>query len=222
MKIAVVTAVFGGVDAPKPFAAQSVECDRFYFTEANSPVPMPNLPDRLRAKYFKLQMHRVLPNYDAYVWIDGNIEVTSPDLVKVMTDGLDNPEGFRIQRHHERETIKEEIEFILASDNPYLTARYGAQPLKKEYEYYLSEGMPEDADLYSCNIFAYDAKWLSPECFFLDDWWSLVLEWSWFDQSAFSFLAHKHNLRVLDCVINLGPMFNNLYFILHPHAKPLQ
>lgn len=223
MKIAVVTAVFGGVDAPKPFAAQSVECDRFYFTEANSPVPLPNLPDRLRAKYFKLQMHRVLPAYDAYVWIDGNIEVTSPDFVKVMTDNLD---GIRIQRHHERETIKEEIEFILTSENPYLTARYGAQPLKEEYEWYLSQGMPEDAALYSCNIFAWiinSGSDTRPARFF-DYWWRLCLEWSWFDQSAFSFLARVYLTKPIGIVgvVNLGPMFNNPYFILHPHAKPLQ
>ena len=229
MKIAVVTAVFGGVDAPKPFAAQSVECDRFYFTEANSPVPMPNLPDRLRAKYFKLQMHRVLPGYDAYVWIDGNIEVTSSDFVKVMTENLD---GIRIQRHHERNTIKEEIEFILASENPYLTARYGAQPLRGEYEHYLSEGMPEDAALYSCNVFAY-VGYVKIIKETISEWWQLCLEWSWFDQSAFSFIAWENSEFFLNHgfisekerfinTINLGPMFNNQYFILHPHAKPLQ
>ncbi len=217
MKIAVVTAVFGGVDAPKPFAAQSVECDRFYFTEANSPVPLPNLPDRLRAKYFKLQMHRVLPGYDAYVWIDGNIEETSPDFVKVMTR-FSVYDDIIIQRHHERNTIKEEVEFILASDNPYLTARYGAQPLKEEYEWYLSQGMPEDVALYSCNIFAYISV---DQCVrFFENWWNLVLEWSWFDQSAFSFLAWRMYNEFAP--INLGPMFNNPYFILHPNAKPLQ
>ena len=221
MKIAVITAVFGGVDAPKPFAAQSVECDRFYFTEANSPVPLPNLPDRLRAKYFKLQMHRVLPGYDAYVWIDGNIEVTSPDFVKVMTAGLEC-DDIVIQRHHERNTIKEEIEFILASENPYLTARYGAQPLKEEYEWYLKQGMPESARLYSCNIFAYIS--INHAKRFFDNWWNLVLEWSWFDQSAFSYLVWKmYKEFAFDAFdLNLGPMFNNPYFILHPHAKPLQ
>ena len=184
MKIAVVTAIFGGKDTPKPFPSQSVECDYYCFTEANSPVPLPNFPDRLKAKYFKLQAHRVLPGYDAYVWIDGNIEVKSADFVKVMTDRLD---GIRIQRHHERDTIKEEIDFILASKNEYLTTRYAAQPLKEEYEHYLSKGMREDAPLYSCNVFSYT-------CFtpinrsIIERWWSLVLAWSWFDQSAFSFL----------------------------------
>ena len=226
MKIAVITAIFGGKDTPKPFPAQSVECDYYCFTEANSPVPLPNLPDRLKAKYFKLQAHRVLPGYDAYVWIDGNIEVKSADFVKVMTEGLD---GIRIQRHHERETIKEEIDFILASENEYLTTRYGAQPLKEEYEYYLSQEMPEDAPLYSCNVFSYrnkDRVNTGSNCLFFNSWWNLVLAWSWFDQSAFSFLAEVcsgiKSFWVPEVeTINLGPMFDNPYFTLHPHTKAL-
>lgn len=219
MKIAVVTAIFGGKDTPKPFPAQSVDCDYFCFTEANSPVPLPNLPDRLKAKYFKLQMHWVLPGYDAYVWIDGNIEVNSADFVKVMTEGLD---GIRIQRHHERQTIKEEIDFILASENVYLTTRYAAQPLREEYEWYLKEGMPEDAPLYSCNVFSFalfDTYNHDENLSFFDDWWILVLRWSWFDQSQFSWLAWVDKQKIDP--INLGPMFDNPYFTLHPHTKAL-
>jgi len=218
MKIAVITAIFGGHDTPKPFPVQSIPCDYFCFTEANTPVPLPNLPDRLKAKYFKLQAHRVLPGYDYYIWIDGNIEVTSPDFVKTMVEAAKY--GIAIQVHHERLTIEEEINFILASENEYLTTRYGKQPLKQEYEYYLKEGMPPVAPLYSCNIFAFDSERINGGHYIVDwfdKWWNLVLAWSWFDQSAFSFLASDGGGIVNP--INLGPMFDNEYFILHPHDK---
>ncbi len=217
MKIAVVTAIFGDMESPKPFAAQSVECDRYVFTPENSPFPLPNLPPRLQAKYFKLQTHRVLPSYDAYVWIDGNIEIKHPDFVKAMTENL---QGIRIQKHHERATIGEEIAHILASDNPYLTARYGNQPLREEYEYYLSNGMPETAPLYSCNLFSWAN--INSRYLLLDEWWKLVLQWSWFDQSAFSYLAWAYRPRCIKepiQTINLGAMFDNPYFTLHPHEK---
>ena len=222
MKTAVVTAIFGDMEKQKPFPAQTgVDCDYFCFNPENSPFPLPNLPPRLQAKYFKLQTHRVLPGYDCYIWIDGNIEVTSPDFVKKMTAGLD---GIRIQKHHERQTIGEEIAHILASENPYVTTRYGAQPLKQEYEWYLAQGMPEDAPLYSCNIFAWandsnedDFRRLNADIF--DEWWELVLLWSWFDQSAFSFLAWKYNSNFIPPImaVDLGPMLKNDNFILHPH-----
>jgi hypothetical protein len=140
-----------------------------------------------------------------------------------MTEGLER-DDIVIQRHHERETIKEEINFILESENEYLTTRYGAQPLREEYEWYLRQGMPEGAPLYSCNIFAYNARqdlyWDATDPVGLFDcWWNLVLAWSWFDQSAFSFLAYNDSAVH---TVNLGPMFNNPYFILHPHSKPFQ
>ena len=223
MKIAVITAIFGYMEQPKPFCPQSVECDRIVITEQNSPFPLPNLPPRLQAKYFKLQPHRVWPQYDKFVWIDGNIEVTSPDFVKVMTENLS---GIRIQRHHERQTIGEEIAHILASDNLYVTTRYGNQPLKQEYEYYLREGMPEDAPLYSCNIFAWQNDCLESEdrrqnVEIFDLWWELVLCWSWFDQSAFSYLSWRYSTNFVPVfnIVNLGQMFDNPYFILHPHDK---
>jgi hypothetical protein len=217
MKIAVVTAIFGGMDTPKPFPEQSIKCDYFCFTEENSPFPLSNLPDRLKAKYFKLQAHRVLPGYDYYVWIDGNIEVKSPDFVKKMVDAAKY--GIAIQKHHERETIAEEIDFILKSENIYLTIRYGVQPLQEEYEYYLSNEMSPDAPLYSCNIFAWGNDtdyWGTPS--FFDEWWKLVLLWSWFDQSAFSFIAEDRAYSMIN-VIDLGHMFDSPYFTLHPHNK---
>lgn len=211
MKIAVITAIFGDMEQPKPFCPQSVECDRIVITEQNTPFPLPNLPPRLQAKYFKLQPHRVWPQYDVFVWIDGNIEVKHPDFVKVMTENL---HGIRIQRHHERQTIGEEIAHILASDNPYVTTRYGKQPLKEEYEYYLSKKMSPDTPLYSCNIFAWKSTIEMDE--FFNAWWSLVLAWSWFDQSAFSFLDKDGwEARPID----LGQMFDNPYFTLHSHDK---
>lgn len=214
MKIAVVTAIFGDMEQPKPFVEQSVPCDRIVITEANSPFPLPNLPPRLQAKYFKLQPHRVWPEYEVFVWIDGNIEIKSPDFVKVMTENL---HGIRIQRHHERATIGEEIAHILESENPYVTTRYGKQPLKEEYEYYLSEGMPENAPLYSCNIFAFNKRDNGDG--FLNWWWDLVLRWSWFDQSAFSYLSFDLKPYIVVEPINLGQMFDNPYFILHPHDR---
>ena len=91
MRIAVITAVFGGIDKEKPFCAQSmpegVTVERFFFTEANSPIPLPNLPPRLQAKYFKTQSHHIpdLQGYDIHVWIDGNIEVTNKGFIAALT-----------------------------------------------------------------------------------------------------------------------------------------
>lgn len=215
MKIAVISAIFGDMEKEKPFATQSVDCDRFCFTPFNSPFPIPNLPPRLQAKYFKLQPHKVLPDYDFYIWIDGNIEVTNPDFVWQMIQNMQTVgRNIKIQRHHERETLGQEIDFILNSENPYLLARYGNQPLHEELNYYKSVKTDvKNAALYSCNIFC--IRNTTQSALSMDKWFDLVLQWSFFDQSAFSFLADIGAFAPV--VTDFGPMLNNGYFILHPH-----
>jgi hypothetical protein len=224
MKIAVITAIFGSIDEQKPFCTQSmpdsVEVERFVFNEINTPVPLPNLPPRLQSKYFKTQSHRLplLQEHDIHIWIDGNIEVTNKGFVAALTYPLFSC-GFSkiaIQAHHERHTIEQEIGFILDSmDNPYLSVRYLDQPLDDEYNYYLDMGMQPDAKLYSCNVFARKVGRVSNELF--DEWWRMCVEWSWFDQSAFSYLASMAQ-GVLHTV-DLGGVCTSPYYTLHSHNQ---
>lgn len=224
IRVAVVSAVFGGVDTWKPFCKQVLPewaewAGLYRYDEANTPVPLPNLPDRLRAKYFKTQCYRVNEwekcNADVVVWIDGNIEVTRPDFVEYMVTPIKNGSYFTIQKHHERQTIGEEIDFILSTDNPYLLIRYGKQPLAKEYDYYIGQGMPSDAPLYSCNVFALYCEYFAIEL--LNEWWRLCLEWSWFDQSAFSYIASVNDYDVNIATVDLGGVLHSPYFKLHSH-----
>mgnify|MGYP000066526481 CR=1 FL=1 len=224
MKVAVITAVFDGMDKEKPFCEQSLPegfvCDRFFYTEDNSPVPLPNLPPRLQAKYFKTQSHHIpaLQGYDIHVWIDGNIEVTNKGFIASLTYPLFGDEYARvcIQKHHHRDTISEEIEFILDSmDNPYLKTRYGKQPLADEYAHYIGQGMPPTAPLYSCNVFARKVGRVSNGMF--DAWWALCVEWSWFDQSAFSYLAWSHGRMVH--TVDMGGVTTSPYYTLHGHDE---
>lgn len=226
IRVAVVSAVFGGVDTWKPFCKQVLPewaewAGLYRYDESNTPVPLPNLPDRLKAKYFKTQCHRINDweqcGANVVVWIDGNIEVMRPDFVDVMIRPIKEKMAFfSIQKHHERNTIQQEIDFILSTDNPYLLIRYGKQPLAKEYEYYVKKRMPPDAPLYSCNVFAAYIK-KSPFSSFYNDWWRLCLEWSWFDQSAFSYLAWSYGRTMRMSTVDLGGVLHSPYFKLHSH-----
>ena len=223
MRIAVITAVFGGMDTEKTFVAQSLpegmEVERFFFTEENTPIPLPNLPPRLQAKYFKTQSHKVdvLKDYDIHIWIDGNIEVHNRGFVASLAYPLFNNVFTKvcIQKHHERSTIGHEIEYILDSKNPYLVKRYGMQPLEDEYQYYLDKGMPDTASLYSCNVFARKVGAVSNTMF--NEWWRLCIEWSWFDQSAFTYLANTMGDNVH--VVDMGGVRTSPYYTLHGHTQ---
>jgi hypothetical protein len=225
IRVAVVSAVFGGVDTWKPFCNQVLPewaewAGLYRYDETNTPVPLPNLPDRLKAKYFKTQCYRVNDwercNADVVIWIDGNVEVKRVDFVEAMITPIKKGAYFTIQKHHERNSIKEEVDFILSTDNPYLLIRYGKQPLLQEHEYYIGRGMQPDAPLYSCNVFA--SKVANPYIeSMLNEWWRLCLEWSWFDQSAFSYLASMDVDSKFIYTVDLGGVLHSPYFKLHSH-----
>lgn len=224
MKIAVISASFGCIDKKRDFAAQALPeglaYDRFWFDEHNTPVPLPNLPPRLQAKYFKTQAHNlsVLSEYQVFVWVDANIEVTSTLFLEKLVAPLFDSYNVKvaIQAHHERSTIEEEIRFILGSDNPYLNVRYDNQPLMGEYTHYINSGMPPTAPLYSCNVFARRNTKGSNAVF--DAWWRLCLEWSWFDQSAFSYLAWSM-IEGGVYVVDMGGVVTSAYYTLQPHTQ---
>lgn len=224
MKIALITANFGGIDKRREEIPQELPAgmtyQRFYYTDENSPYPFPNLPNRLKAKYFKLQSHQVeeLTDFDFHVWIDANIELKQGALAHFMTriQGCD----LAVNRHHHRQTVKEEIDFILHEipSSGYLSTRYDGQKLWSEFQYLKSLGMPEDAPLYSCNIIVRARDLALSDLF--DWWWGICLTHSWFDQSAFSFIAHKYissggYINTLDT----GDYYDNPYFIHHNHEK---
>jgi len=222
MKIALITAVFGGTDIEKPFCAQSmpdgIEVERFFFCEANTPIPLPNLPPRLQAKYFKTQSHHIpiLQGYDVHIWIDGNIEVTHNLFARTLIAPLLSEKYAKvsIQAHHHRNTIQEEIAFITSSmGNPYLNVRYQSQPLQAEYDHYIQCGMPTTAPLYSCNVFARKIGAVSNTMF--DEWWRMCVEWSWYDQTAFTYLAWQSQGVV--CTVDMGGVVTSPYYTLHGH-----
>lgn len=215
-KIAVVTAVFGGMDDISPIPPQSVEYDRFIFTEANSPFPLQGLSDRHKAGYFKLQTHQFL-DHRIIIWLDGNIEVTSPDFIAYLRDQIDFY-LMAIGKHPERADAYEEAAHIsqqLSKGDKYHTVRYDKSAIEKEGAYYSSQGYPQGFGLWWCGIFV-RWNWIRMNRFF-DSWWNQSLRWANFDQNAFSFEVWKRGAGVN--TIKWEPYFKNEYFTIKRHAK---
>jgi len=212
MRVALVSAVFGGIDRLKSVPPQTVPFDFHLFTETNSEFPFPDLHDRMRAKYFKLQTHHVLPDYDAYIWIDGSVQVIDESFVATML-GYMPLNGVTLNRHPDRSGIKEETAFILnAMDagEPYFDSRYPAKTIKRETEFILSDGYKDDLGLYECGIFARPNNSIVNA--FFDAWWEHCLKWCCFDQNAFPYLAWKHDLTII-------PFIGRKHFTLERHAR---
>jgi hypothetical protein len=223
MKVAVVTACFGGMDEPKPFPAQTVPCDRLVFDEANSPYPLAQFSDRMKAKFFKLQTHKIV-DADCVIWIDGNVQIKSATFVEEILRALGGTTSassdcdIAITKHPERGCIYQEAKFITESidaGNKYLTARYGEQPITQEADHYARRKHPANFGLWWCGLFARPVNKRTNT--FFDAWWDEVLRWSSLDQSSFAFLVRKFDIKIRE--IGFGDYYENATYKLHSHRN---
>lgn len=209
MKIAVISANFGGIDDVLPIREQTRKFDRFVFDEKNTPVPLSTLDNRTKARYIKILPHRFLPGYDMYVWLDGRIQVTSNKFIHnyiAMLTGND----FAATLHYERDNIYDEIKFItheMNKGNHYLIERYGHQQLKKELAFYYEQNVPKECPLLCSGMFA---RWNEANnnnmC---EDWFMKCIEYTNFDQTMLTYMLHKWE-RNVNCI----PAQNEFYKIL--------
>lgn len=194
MKIALITANIGSFDSFKnPVEQLGSDISIHVYTEKNLPVPLPHLNNRLKGKYIKIMTHRFLPDYDYYVWIDGNVHVHSDFFV---LDMLDEGNDISICKHHERNDVYEEIDYIIENMNSgaeYLLKRYATDPWYEEYEFYENSGMP-DVPLYACKFFCRKNSPKVNEAF--EEWWLKCVEYTNFDQTMFSYISWKFGLTI--------------------------
>jgi Protein of unknown function (DUF616). len=194
MKVALIQANIGDFDDVRLIPEQSVPYDYFLITEDNLPYPLPNLNNRLKGKYVKINSHRFL-THDLFIWIDGRVEITSKDFIKTMIERAEGNDVV-IQPHPERPSPYHEIEWIKAqmlAGSEYLKVRYEQEPFDREYKFYKKKGMPE-VPLYACYAFA---RWNNKKVnTVFQDWWMSCLEFSNFDQTQFSYVAWRHKLKI--------------------------
>jgi hypothetical protein len=210
MKICIITANIGTIDEVHPPVTQTMEYELCYYTENTLPFPLPNLDNRMKARYFKTQAHRFL-DHDIFIWIDSSIEIINKDFVKIIVEYLKDADII-VSKHKQRESVYEELEYIIdkmKAGDKYLLRRYVKQPLYKEYEFYKKAELPTDFPLYNSFFFAFKKD--NQTKLLMNHWWDLILRFSNFDQSQFSFclwywmatlkvietddlfIRHKHN-----------------------------
>ncbi len=200
MRTCVFTAIYGGYDALLQPAAQVGECDFVCFTDADWPDRIgawrivrsrarPQLHPRMRAKYFKVMSHRVFPGgrlawryapfrwrprYDRLIWIDGCLQIKSPDFAAEF-GGHVGSSGWSLFVHPDRDCIYEELEAAACM------AKYAGLPLREQVAHYRAEGFPAHAGLMAGGLIARSPD--HPELSRINRaWWAEHLAWSYQDQ----------------------------------------
>lgn len=191
----IITANIGGFDEERPCETST---PFKIYTEENLPFPLPNLNNRLRGKYIKIQTHRFL-EFDRMIWTDGSVQVVSKRFAPFIYGLLrEQNADVALPFHPDRSNVYDELNYILdgiKAGKDYVKDRYENEPLSEELAFYTSRGLPHDFPLYACRLFARVNTAKVNEAF--NDWWMGCLEYSNFDQSYFSYIAWRHRLKIV-------------------------
>lgn len=205
MSIALVAANFGAIDPIHPLPDHS-GIDAFYYTDSpidggNWKTIRPNYPrydfdNRLRAKYFKLQIHRLseVKNHRWLVWNDSSLRYHSDiSFINAWTkrlEALPKHQHALFIPHPDRTTISEEFLFIMERmrlGDQYLISRYAKEHMMEQIA-----DIGEDGKLWCGGFWIVENTPLYHN--FLNDWWDHSLKFGIMDQLPIPSLFKKHGI----------------------------
>ena len=154
MKFAIYTAIFGNYDNLKEPIKQDINCDFILFSDklypgSNSLWKRRNIQfsemmsPRANSKLPKLIPHKYLADYDYVLWVDGQVQITSPNYLSLFLDSVDGLKQFVILKHWFRDCIYQEYE-AFKTEQP---ERYVG--CLDQVDSYRNSGFPEHAGLFA-------------------------------------------------------------------------
>jgi hypothetical protein len=205
-QVAIIQASLGGMDDVKP--------NHFLFTDENFP-PRKSLTPRMQAKIPKMFGWQLVPGYESYLWLDGNLEL-KPEGLKYLTEELKGHDMV-VLRHPTRPNIRQEVRYTrkgINQESLYMLQRYQNEFLKEMYEIVQQDKDYVDDLLVIGGIFLYrNTKEVQQ---MMKEWWYYVTRYIVQDQISFAYVLKKSGIKykVLDDDFN-----NSNWMSIKGHMK---
>jgi hypothetical protein len=220
MKRFIYTAVFGDYDRVYPPVRREAGVDYFIVTDQagmtvpgwktievdGSPFPTPKTANL----HYRALIHRLIPGYDASLYIDGNIRLLGPTAP--LFDELERSgAALALYAHPERNTLAEEAQAVIA-----LGKVRDPAVVAQELEFYRADGLPEDMRLVMAGVIVKDHRRpeLDPA---MELWWSLYRQYLTRDQLSLTYILWKTGIPVHHFAETFASP--NAYFALYPHLR---
>ncbi len=195
-EIAMITASLGGFDKPMPYTPQSIGYDYFSFTDENFPPRFNAMTPRLQAKIPKCFGWQMVPDYDYYLWIDGNFKFSIPDSLKYFYDNCQDYD-IVVLKHPRRTSVDWESRYLqrgLKEQSIYLIGRYENELLSEQMAE-INANPDFIDDLLVCGgVFMY--RNTAKVRRMLKEWWYYVSRYHIMDQCSFAYVLKKSGLRI--------------------------
>ncbi len=195
-KIAVISASLGGFDKPSQHVKQSIPCDYFNFTDENFPPRVCAMTPRLQAKIPKMFGWQLVPNYDYYIWIDGNLCLADPEAVAYLHTKCQGHD-IVVLKHPRRPNIRQEVRYTRKGINQqsmYIVGRYNNEWLKEQYAAVQADKEYVDDLLVNGGIFMYRNTPAVQAMF--KEWWYHVTRYIIQDQVSFPYALKKSGVKI--------------------------
>jgi hypothetical protein len=148
------------------------------------------MTSRKKARYLKLNPHKVLPNHDINIWIDHCFTPRFDNTIKLLNDMLffKRKADIMIFKHSWRDCLFAEAEEVLLRklDEP--------KVVKQQMKKYMSEGLPQKLGLFETGFIIRNNNEVVNK--FNDLWWSEVYEGSGRDQLSCMYASWKTKLPI--------------------------
>lgn len=209
MKIAIITANLGGFDEVLPHAEQSIPYDYFLFTDENFPPRSKAMTPRLQARLPKCFGWQMVPGYDYYMWIDGNLSLRHQDSLKYFVDNMEGHDLVAL-RHHRRPNIRQETRYIrkgINQESLYIVERYKNELLAEQYDVIKRDKDYVDDMLLLSGAFLYRN---TPQVqAAMKEWWHFITRYHIVDQIGFVYAMRKGGLRINA----LSDIYNDCWYL---------
>src|SRR5262249_39333504 len=217
-RIALVSANFNSFDSVKPLPTSGA-IDSFLYCDEDTRaavcpeaavswtrIIVPNYPrhdfePRLRARYFKHQIHRLdeVSDHRWLVWSDSSIRFKETRFIVDQCRALESrPPQQRVLviPHPERKTVLEEYEYLSAKiriGSMYQVERYGREKMTEQIIYYGERGWNIAAPLYCGTFWIIENSTAVHRCW--DDWWNQNIRFGMMDQLSLPITLAQHRLE---------------------------
>ena len=220
-KVAVYTSVYGNYDIINEPLYISDKCDYFAITDQEiasdsvwkkldcSHINGFNEMDNYhKAKFCKLFPHKIFPDYEYSIWIDGNAQIVA-DMYPLVDRLIDNHvmAAFQNPLHN---CIYTERNFLIFIDS------VNMEEIDKQINDYKNAGFPKHFGMREFSIIVRkhnDSKLQN----LMDQWWEQVNKYTMRDQISFPYILWKNGETIDYIQMFEGNWRNNPRFLHHMH-----
>ena len=160
--------------------------------------------------YYRALIHRILPGYDASLYIDGNVRLLGPSK-RLFETLLQSKAAIMLHRHPLRNSVSEEAAAVIKGKKTSAVDR-----VKDELNCYRSDGFPDDIGLGETTVMLKNHRHPKLDAA-MEMWWTLFAKHATRDQLSLPYVLWKTELDVL--WVSESFRDPNPYFALYPHWR---